>query len=69
MRYSRACGSHPTNEMASHYSWHAKAHSLHLPKGLDSYFDSIDYKVSDYENLDDATTMLELAIWKSKIAE
>ncbi len=39
------------------------------PKGLDSYFDSIDSKHSEYKNLEDTPTMLELAIWKSKIAE
>ena len=33
--------------------------------GMDSYFRSIDSKLSAYEG----STMLELAIWKSKIAE
>jgi hypothetical protein len=31
-------------------------------KGLDYYFDSIDSKLSEYKNLEDAPTMLELAI-------
>ena len=35
------------------------------PKGLNAHFDSIDSKLSAYEN----TTLLELVIWKSKIAE
>jgi hypothetical protein len=40
------------------------------PQGsLDSYFDFIDSKVSDFENLEDALTLLELAIWKSKLSE
>jgi hypothetical protein len=36
---------------------------------LDLYFDSIDSKLSVYENLNDAPTLLELAIWKSKITQ
>ncbi len=39
------------------------------PEGLDSYFDSIDSKLSVYENLEEAPTLLELAIWKSKLSE
>jgi hypothetical protein len=39
------------------------------PKVLDSYFESIDPKLSVYKNLEDAPTLLELAIWKSKISE
>jgi hypothetical protein len=39
------------------------------PHGLDSYFDSIDSKLYEYENLKDAPMLLELAIWKSKITE
>ena len=35
------------------------------PKGLNAHFDSIDSKLSAYEG----STMLELAIWKSKIEE
>ena len=35
------------------------------PVGLDAHFRSIDSKLSAYEN----TTLLELVIWKSKIAE
>jgi hypothetical protein len=37
------------------------------PKGsLDSYFCSIDSKLSAYKNFKDARKLLELAIWKSK---
>ena len=39
------------------------------PNGLDSYFDSIDSKLSVYQNLEDAPMLLELAIWKSKIIQ
>jgi hypothetical protein len=35
------------------------------PKGLNAHFDSIDSKLFAYEG----STMLELAIWKSKIEE
>ena len=35
------------------------------PEGLNAHFDSIDSKLSAY----DGSTMLELAIWKSKIEE
>ena len=35
------------------------------PKGLNAHFDSIDSELSAYEG----STMLELAIWKSKIEE
>jgi hypothetical protein len=38
-------------------------------KGLDSYFHSIDSKLSVYNKLKDAPALLELAIWKSKIIE
>jgi hypothetical protein len=56
--------------MAGHYSRNAEAHSLHLPQGsCNAYFNSIDSKVSNYKNLEDAPTMLELTIWKSKIAK
>ena len=37
------------------------------PNDLNDYFDSIDSKLSFYENLNDAPALLELAIWKSKI--
>ena len=37
--------------------------------GLESYFDSIDSKLSVYENLKDVPVLLELALWKSKIME
>jgi hypothetical protein len=37
------------------------------PESLDSYFRSIDSKLSVYEKLKDAPALLELAIWKSKI--
>jgi hypothetical protein len=37
------------------------------PKGLDSYFYSIDSKLSVYKKLKDAAMMLELAIWKANI--
>ena len=38
-------------------------------EGLDSYFRSIDSKLSVYDKLKDAPALLELAIWKSKIIE
>ena len=38
-------------------------------KGLDSYFHSIDSKLSVYDKLKDAPALLELAVWKSKIIE
>jgi hypothetical protein len=37
------------------------------PEGLDSYFCSIDSKLTVYKKLKDASALLELAIWKSKI--
>jgi hypothetical protein len=37
------------------------------PKGLDSYFCSIDCKLCIYEKLKDAPALLELAIWKLNI--
>ena len=37
------------------------------PKRMYSYFNFVDSKLSAYESLKDAATMLELAIWKSKI--
>jgi hypothetical protein len=37
------------------------------PEYLDSYFCSIDSKLSVYKKLKDAPALLELAIWKSKI--
>jgi hypothetical protein len=42
------------------------------PKSLNAYFDSINSKLSAYEaklSAYNGSTMLELAIWKSKIAE
>jgi hypothetical protein len=39
------------------------------PKGLDSYFCSIDSKLSVYKKLKDAPALLELAIWRSKITK
>jgi hypothetical protein len=39
------------------------------PEGLDSYFCSIDSKLSVYKKLKDAPALLELAIWKSKYIE
>jgi hypothetical protein len=36
------------------------------PKGLDSYFCSINSKLTVYKKLKDAPALLELAIWKSK---
>jgi hypothetical protein len=39
------------------------------PEGLDSYFCSIDSKLSVYEMSKDAPALLELAILKSKITE
>jgi hypothetical protein len=39
------------------------------PKGLDSHFCCIDSKLSVYDELKDAPTLLELAIWKLKIDE
>ena len=36
---------------------------------LDLYFNSIDSKLAIYDNLNDAPTLLELAILKSKIME
>jgi len=52
--------------MTGQYSWNASTHSFHLPQnGMDSYFHSMDSKLSAYEG----STMLELAIWKSKIVE
>jgi hypothetical protein len=38
-------------------------------KDLDSYFRSINSKLSVYDKLKDAPALLELAIWKSKIIE
>jgi hypothetical protein len=38
-------------------------------EGLDSYFRSIDSKLSVYDKLKDAPSLLELAIWNSKIIE
>jgi len=59
--------------------WQTNIHGMlmHIPSicpglsrnCLDLYFDSIDSKLSIYENLNDAPTLLELAIWKSKITE
>jgi hypothetical protein len=55
--------------------WHANIHGIqrHIPsispKGLDPDFDSINSKLSIYKNLEDAPTLLELAIWKSKITK
>ncbi len=56
--------------------WHANIHGMLKripsisPRGsLDFYFDSIDSKLSIYKNLEDACTLLELAIWKSKLSE
>lgn len=40
-----------------------------LSMDLNSYFDSIESKLSVYENLKTTLTLLELAIWKSKITE
>lgn len=42
--------------------------SIH-PKGIYSFFASIESKLSLYENLKDTPALLELAIWKSKIVE
>jgi hypothetical protein len=39
------------------------------PEGLDTCYDSINSKLSVYENLRDAPMLLELAIWKSKIIQ
>ena len=39
------------------------------PEALRAYFESINSKLSIYENLKDAPMLLELAIWKSKIEE
>ena len=39
------------------------------PGGVISYFDTIDSMLSNYENLKDAPTLLELAIWKSEITK
>jgi hypothetical protein len=39
------------------------------PEGLDMCYDSINSKLSVYENLRDAPMLLELAIWKSKIIQ
>jgi hypothetical protein len=39
------------------------------PEGLNSYFRSIDSKLSVYEKLKDAPALLELVVWKSKITE
>jgi hypothetical protein len=56
--------------------WHANIHgmlrcipSISPKDSLDSYFDSIDSKLSVYKNLDDAPMLLELAIWKLKITK
>ena len=59
--------------------WQTNIHGIlmHIPSicaglsrnCLDLYFDSIDSKLSVYKNLNDASTLLELAIWKSKIME
>ena len=42
--------------------------TLH-PKGMNSFFDSIESRLTLYENLKDTPALLELAIWKSKITE
>jgi hypothetical protein len=39
------------------------------PRALNSYFDSIDAKLSTYERFEDTPMVLELAIWKSKIVD
>ena len=51
--------------MAGQYLRNANAHSFHLPQGVGVFFCSIDSNLSAYKGL----TMLELAIWKSKIIE
>ena len=38
-------------------------------KALKKYFDSINSKLSVYEDLEDAPMLLELVLWKSKIIE
>jgi hypothetical protein len=38
-------------------------------EGLNAYFKSIDSKLSEYESLNEAPMLLELAIWKSKITK
>ena len=56
--------------------WQINIHGMlrHIPfvspEDTDTYFDSIDSKVSDYEHyLDNAPMLLELAIWKSKVRD
>ncbi len=51
-------------------AWHASIHgmlsripSIH-PKGVQTFFAFIHSKLSIYENLKDAPSLLELAIWK-----
>ena len=39
------------------------------PKGMESYFNSIDSRLSFYEDLKDTPALLELAIWKSEISK
>lgn len=49
-----------TKEFAWLYGGHDK---------LDNYFCSIDFKLTFYENLKEAATLLELALWKSKLID
>ncbi len=62
-------GSCITTDVAVGYSQQALAHSFHLPRGFGFAFPCIDSKLSVYNELKDAPTLLELAIWKSKIDE
>ena len=57
--------------MAGQYSIHDMLRRIPFtsPEGLDSFYDSIDSKLSVYKNLKDAPMLLELAIWKSKSIE
>ena len=69
IQHSRAFGPRPIEE------WRANIHGMPLsipfihPNIMTAYIDCIDFKLSVYENLKDTPSMLELAIWKSKIDE
>jgi hypothetical protein len=54
--------------MARKYSRHAEPHSFCFLSRLRFYLDSID-SISTHEYMEDASTWMELALWKFKITE
>jgi hypothetical protein len=64
MQYSKVLGSSKTKGMADHHSRNVKSHSFDFQAWLEKYFDSIDSKLSFFENLEDAPMQLEPALWK-----